>query len=271
MNFKVIIPILIYILLVIIAITVVILFFYYKPFDIFFKKNNTYNKIEANIDKLYIKEQKKEEQVAEPKDTTSDSKLTKNAPLEEKKFKSEGYKNQTDTQKKYQKEEQLLKKISDTGKTQEVLNKQQVTKKNSIPTKETYAKGSSLPDQSFDSYGEYISPEEYYYRLTLIKNLNIKTVIIDDLTKGNGISQEFFKVVYMDKMIPSKILEEIVESKEFRNLIPAKFRKEEIKTKGLVKGESVTFKNQSIKNLLILWIHGRLTPIQKAWKVKAEK
>ena len=96
-------------------------------------------------------------------------------------------------------------------------------------------------------------------------------MIIDKLTKGNGISQEFFKVEYIDKMIPAKVLEDVVESKEFRNLIPEKFRKDEIKLKGLTKGEKVVFNNQNIKNLLILWSQGRLTPIQKAWKVKAEK
>lgn len=268
MNYKVIIPILIYILLVIIAITVIILLFYYKPFDNFLKKRNSYYKIQANIDKLYLKEQKKEEYVSKPEDTTSDSKYAKQVPLKEKKIISE---TQIDTQKKYQKEVQTQKPVSIIKEAKNITNKQPVTKKDSIQTKEIYAKGSSLPDQSFDSYGEYISSEEYNYRLVLIRNLIIKTVIIDKLTKGNGISQEFFKVAYLNKMIPSKILEEIVESKEFRNLIPAKFRKDEIKIKGLSKGETVTFKNQNIKELLILWSHGRLTPIQKAWKVKAER
>ncbi|MCK4798426.1 MAG: hypothetical protein KAT05_13685 [Spirochaetes bacterium] len=134
-----------------------------------------------------------------------------------------------------------------------------------------YSKGSNLPDQSFNSLGEYISEEEKQYRITLIKNLIIKTIVIDNLTKGNGISQEFFKVAYIEKMIPAKILEQIVESKEFRNLMPKKYLKKEIKTKGLAKGETVKFKSNDIKDILILWSLGRLTPIQKAWVVKAEE
>lgn len=262
MNFKVIIPILIYILIVIIAITAIILFFYYKPFENFFKKKNSYYTIQANIDKLYLKEQKKEKYASKPEDSTEDSKSVKQATLEEKKSTSDS---KDIIQNKNQKQSQTEKQVSKAKYVKDVSNIKQATKK------EIYAKGSSLPDQSFDSYGEYISSEEYNYRLTLIKNLIVKSVIIDKLTTGNGISQEFFKVVYLNKMIPSKILEEIVESKEFRDLIPSKFRKNEIKINGLSKGETVTFNNKNIKKLLILWSHGRLTPIQKAWKVKAEK
>ncbi|HOJ64217.1 MAG TPA: hypothetical protein PLE45_07325 [Spirochaetota bacterium] len=124
---------------------------------------------------------------------------------------------------------------------------------------------------SFHSNGEYVSEEEYKYRVSLVNNLQIKTVVIDSLTKGNGVSQEFYKVVYQNKMIPAKILDEIVESKEFRSLIPEKYLKDEIKIKGLPSGEKIVFKNEDIKNLLILWTKGKLTPFQKAWLTKAEK
>lgn len=145
--------------------------------------------------------------------------------------------------------------------------------KNTPQIKKTkfYAKGSDLPDQDFDSYGEYISDEEYKYRVELIRNLNIKTIVIDSLSTSNGISQEFYKVAYINKMIPSKILDKIVESKEFRNLIPQKFIKKENKITILKKGEKVVFLNTKIRDLLILWSQGRLSPIQKAWKVSAVK
>lgn len=125
-------------------------------------------------------------------------------------------------------------------------------------------------NQSFHSYGEYISSEEYKYRLSLINNLSIKTIAIDSITKGNGISQEFYKIAFNEKMIPAKALEDIVESKEFRDLIPKQLLDIEDKITDLKKGESIVFKNDNIKNLLVLWSQGKLTPIQKAWKVKAD-
>jgi hypothetical protein len=134
-----------------------------------------------------------------------------------------------------------------------------------------YAKGSSLPSQNFDSLGEYISNEEYNYRANLIDNLKIKTIVINKLTPGNGVSQEFFKVAYREKMIPAKILEDIVESKEFRNIIPQKYLKTEVKNAGLKSGETIVFPNTKVRDILFLWCLGRLTPVSKAWKVKAEK
>ncbi|HNZ28199.1 MAG TPA: hypothetical protein PLG34_01340 [Spirochaetota bacterium] len=125
-------------------------------------------------------------------------------------------------------------------------------------------------NQSFHSYGEYISAEEYKYRLALINNLKLKTVAVDSITKGNGISQEFYKIAYNEKMIPAKPLQDIVESKEFRDLIPKSYLAIEDKISVLKKGESITFKNEDLKNLLLLWSQGKLTPIQKAWKVKAD-
>lgn len=260
MNSKVIIPILIYILLVIIAITLIIFIFYYNPFKNNYISNNTYNKIQSNIDKLQSQKEEEAADLTRSKDESDDKMTAKTTPLINKKS---SYDTKIDTEKpktKYQVQSQTTYK----GKPEKIA----YTK---TSTKETYSKGSSIPDQSFDSYGEYISNEEYNYRVTLIKNLMIKTVVIDRLTKGNGISQEFFKVVYIDKMIPAKILDDLVESKEFRNLIPDKYRKNEIKIKGLAKGEKVVFNNQNIKDLLILWSQGRLTPVQKAWDVKAEK
>jgi len=125
-------------------------------------------------------------------------------------------------------------------------------------------------NQTFHSYGEYISAEEYKYRLALINNLKIKTVAVDSITKGNGISQEFYKIAYNEKMIPAKALGDIVESKEFRDLIPKNLLAIEDKISVLKKGESITFKNEDLKNLLLLWSQGKLATIQKAWKVKAD-
>ncbi len=268
MNSKKIIPLLIYILLVIIAITVIIFIFYYNPFKDNYTSYNTYSKIQSNIDKLESQKNVKVAESSKLKDVTDDIKLTKTTPLINKKIDKIDDKKSTNDIKKDIKisnaQYQVNNKTVQKGKPEKIT----YTKPTS---KEIYSKGSSLPDQSFDSYGEYISEAEYNYRVTLIKNLSIKTVIIDRLTTGNGISQEFFKVVYIDKMIPAKILDDLVESKEFRNLIPGKYRQNEIKTKGLAKGEKVIFDNQNIKNLLILWSQGRLTPVQKAWEVKAEK
>jgi hypothetical protein len=138
-------------------------------------------------------------------------------------------------------------------------------------TEKIYAKGSNLKDQNFHSLGEFVSDEESQYRYSLIRNLRLKTVVINSITKGNGVSQEYFKVAYQNNMIPAKILIQLVESKEFRNLIPKKYLTREFEMSGFKNGESVEFKNIEIKNLLEEWCAGRLTPVQKAWSTKAEK
>ena len=128
-----------------------------------------------------------------------------------------------------------------------------------------------MNQQNFHSLGEYVSAEELQYRSELIGKLTINTIVIDKLSKGNGISQEFFRVAYVEKMIPSKVLRDIVESKEFRDLIPAQYLNNEGKTaKVLSAGEKVTFNAFAIKNLLELWSEGKLTPVQKAWLVGAD-
>lgn len=128
-----------------------------------------------------------------------------------------------------------------------------------------------LNEQNFHSLGEYVSKEEKWYRNELIGQLTVNTIVIDRLSKGNGISQEFYRVAYIMNMIPSKILKDIVESKEFRDLIPKNLvEKEGHTTNDLKSGETVTFSAFSIKKLLILWSEGKLTPIQKAWLVGAE-
>ena len=70
-------------------------------------------------------------------------------------------------------------------------------------------------------------------------------------------------------MIPAKILDEIVTSKEFRSLIPKQYLDIEEKMTSFPKGGKVTFNNTDMKELLILWSQGKLTPTQKAWQVKA--
>lgn len=126
--------------------------------------------------------------------------------------------------------------------------------------------------QNFHSLGEYVSAEELEYRLELIGKLTINTIVIDKLSKGNGISQEFFRVAYVENMIPSKVLKDIVESKEFRDLIPSQYLNKEGKTTNVLpQGEKVTFNAVAIKNLLELWSEGKLTPVQKAWAVGAEE
>ncbi len=122
----------------------------------------------------------------------------------------------------------------------------------------------------FHANGEYISDEEYLYRLSLIKNLRIKTVVVDSLTKGNGIAQEFYRTVFLSEMIPAKVLEPLVESRQFRELIPKEKLESELKV-SLKKGEKIIFKNTDIKDLLVLWSHGKLVPYQKAWITKADK
>lgn len=125
--------------------------------------------------------------------------------------------------------------------------------------------------QNFHSLGEYVSAEELKYRLELIGKLTINTIVIDKLSKGNGISQEFFRVAYVEEMIPSKVLKDIVESKEFRDLIPSQYLNKEGKIATVLPpGEKVTFNAVAIKNLLELWSEGKLTPAQKAWLVGAE-
>ncbi len=124
-------------------------------------------------------------------------------------------------------------------------------------------------NRDFHSYGQYVSADEYKYRLAVINNLKIKTIIIDAVSEGNGISQEYYKVAYNANMIPAKILDEIVTSKEFRNLIPKKYLDIEEKMSKFPKDGKVTFSNTDMKELLILWSQGKLTPTQKAWQVKA--
>ena len=134
-----------------------------------------------------------------------------------------------------------------------------------------YAKGSNVKDFNFHSYGEFVSDEEKEYRKSLIENLKIKTIVINSVTKGNGISQEYYRIAYQTDMIPAKILDVLVESKEFREMIPEKYRTNEFSMKGFKKGENVKFKNSDIIRLLYDWSLGKLTPVSKAWKVKAEK
>ena len=124
-------------------------------------------------------------------------------------------------------------------------------------------------NRDFHSYGQYVSADEYKYRLAVINNLKIKTIVIDAVSHGNGISQEYYKVAYNANMIPAKILDEVVTSKEFRSLIPKQYLDIEEKMAAFPKGGKVTFSNTDMKELLILWSQGKLTPTQKAWQVKA--
>jgi hypothetical protein len=156
------------------------------------------------------------------------------------------------------------KKVPETQKSY----KEQYEKKTVKPE---YTKTVKSDNATFHAEGEYISEEEYLYRVSLIKDLSIKTIVIDRLTKGNGISQEYFKVAYSTNMIPAKILEELVESMNFRKLIPQKYLNEETKLNGLLKGDKVIIKNSDIAGLLVLWTQGKLIPVQKAWETLAEK
>lgn len=153
--------------------------------------------------------------------------------------------------------------------------------KNTYATEKATARGATdrqtdefhieMNQQNFHSLGEYVSAEELKYRSELIGKLTINTIVIDTLSKGNGISQEFFRVAYVEKMIPSKVLKDIVESKEFRDLIPLQYLNKEGKTAtALAPGEKVTFNAFAIKNLLELWSEGKLTPVQKAWLAGAD-
>lgn len=129
----------------------------------------------------------------------------------------------------------------------------------------------SYLEQSFDSLGEYVSSSERAYRQQLIGSLDIHTIVIDCLSEKNGISQEFFKIVYLRKMIPAKILEKVVESKEFRTLIPPDYLVREQALGRLKNGDFVVFRKSELKRLLDIWCHGQLTPVRKAWTVGAEK
>lgn len=132
-------------------------------------------------------------------------------------------------------------------------------------------KQADFSSQNFDSLGEYISKDEYQYRTELVKNLTIKTIVVNSLTKGNGISQEFFKIAFENKMIPAKILEVLIESKEFRDLIPEESLKYERKISDKEFDRPVRFENSEIRELLLLWCKGQLTPIQKAWVVGSKE
>lgn len=130
---------------------------------------------------------------------------------------------------------------------------------------------SSITDEKFNTWGEYLSREERDYRAMVVNKLKIKTVVIDHLSPGNGVSQEFFKVAYRTKMIPPRILEELVESREFRELIPAKYLKRERALLDIKKGLYIKLDKKSLEMLLATWSRGELTPIQKAWAVGAEE
>ncbi|HPO50205.1 MAG TPA: hypothetical protein PLO89_07785 [Spirochaetota bacterium] len=132
-----------------------------------------------------------------------------------------------------------------------------------------FGKGSDLSIQNFHSLGELVNEEEYNYRLSLIKNLKIKTVVIDSITEGNGVTQEYYKIVFKTNMIPAKVMDNIINTKEFRNLIPEKYLKKETSILKLKKGEKIVFKNSDIKDILFQWCIGRLTPIEKAWRSNA--
>jgi hypothetical protein len=219
--------------------------FQFKWFDKYFENKNNYQVLTENLKLMNEKKEAEKNQTEETKEQTKETKTEVKTNEIKKTIKPE-----------------LKEKSSLTPMTQDKNIKNKIY---------IYAKGSNLPNQTFDSLGEYVSNDDYNYRVTIIKSLNIKTVVINKLTPGNGISQEYFRVCYLAKMIPAKILTEVVESKEFRNLIPKKFLSDEVKTKGLKNGDSVKIPNDKIKDLLLLWTLGRLSPVQKAWKVKAVK
>jgi len=175
------------------------------------------------------------------------------------------------TKSKLENKTEMIKDILKDG-NKKFLNLKNVNKKDaSSDIKFAYSKGkgSGLKDQEFHSLGEFVSDEEASYRKSLVKNLRIKTIRIDKITKGNGVSQEYYKVAYQYEMIPAKILEQLVESKEFRTLIPKKYLTKEFEVIGFKANEFVEFKNTDIKSLLKEWCLGRLSPVQKAWQVKA--
>lgn len=158
---------------------------------------------------------------------------------------------------------------SDTGKIQ-LVKRVTSTKKRTTSKKSPVKVKTMHLDKNFNSWGEYISEEESQYRALVVDNLKIKSIVIDHLSPGNGVSQEFFKVAYQTKMIPSRILEELVESREFRELIPAKYLKKETALKDIKRGVYIKFEKREVEKLLQVWSKGQLTPIQKAWAVGAE-
>jgi len=157
-----------------------------------------------------------------------------------------------------------------TGKSIEVKKIHIPVEPVSIKTNFNEEKRIVLNEQNFHSLGEFVSGDEKDYRYNLINKLSVNTIVIDKLSKGNGVSHEFFKVAYQTNMIPAKVLIDIVESKEFRDLIPKPILKRESAIQ-LSIGEKVVFSASAIKNLLILWGEGKLTPVQKVWIVGAEK
>lgn len=229
------------ILLSVLILALIVVFTYPYIKNYFNKEKKVLNQYEVlNRDKLVLKE-----------NPTNENNEIENKTIEEKEIKTQ----------------ENIKKIetSTDNKVEKVTYKIKNTTEDKF-----FAKGSSFDDIDFNALGEYVSKEEKEYRYSIIKNLKIKTVIIDYLTQGNGISHEFYKVAYKEKMIPAKILDQLIESKEFRDLIPKKYLKKE-KIITLKSGEKIEFPNQKISELLFLWCEGRLTPIQKAWQTKAIK
>ena len=173
--------------------------FQFKWFDKYFENKNNYQILTENLNKMNEKNVIEKNQSTETKETKTENKteVKTNEP-------------------KIISKPELKEK---TTQITQAIPSQEKNQKNKIYI---YAKGSNLPNQTFDSLGEYVSNDDYNYRVSIIKSLNIKTIVINKLTPGNGISQEYFRVCYLTKMIPAKILSELVESKEFRNLIPEK-------------------------------------------------
>ena len=163
----------------------------------------------------------------------------------------------------------IIKKDNLLSQNLALTNKTKTSLKKETDSKDTFGKGSNLDKQEFHSLGEHISEEEYNYRLALIKDLKIKTVVIDSITKGNGVSQEYYKIVFKTNMIPAKVMDSVIISNEFRSLIPDQYLKKERETITLKKGEKIVFENSAIRDILIKWTLGRLTPVEKAWESNA--
>jgi hypothetical protein len=296
MNQKIIIPILIFIFITITAIVLIIgIFFNDWPgkLGLTRPKSSNYAK---NTTQILQDKQLRDKQTEQSKQKEEDK--NKEADNQEKEVKKE----KVDLTKKYYKQKSYEKRYNkQTNETavKETINKTPVVKQTKfVKTKLKSTKAKEAVDKNkksvkkefvekkeavkekkdgikgykpFHSSGEYISEEEYIYRISVIKNLVIKTVVIDKLTKGNGISQEFFKVAYLSNMIPAKVLGEVVESRDFRLLIPQKYLNEETKINGLLKNDKVIIKNTDTAELLVLWAKGGLAPVQKAWETHAEK
>lgn len=263
-NKGIVIPLLVVIIIIIISITLIIGIYYFNWFN---KSENNYTKIDDEIitELIYHDDLTTDNSFTIVKDKSKNSSSRDDFLEKASKFKLHIEKDQSKTNFK----DNNLKNMPVKSISKQIKSVSSGLKKTHHI--DIYSKGSNISDQEFDSYGEYISEDEYQYRVSLIKNLFVKTIIVDKLTQGNGISQEYFKVVYLNKMIPAKILDDIVESKQFRKLIPKKYIVVETTIKHLPKGEKIIFNNHDIKELLILWSLGRLTPIQKAWEVKADK